>query len=1812
MSEFHARMTAPSASDKHWIHTSAGGWNSCIAINNSKWVLPNCFRGDTEILTDQGICRLDELVGQQVRVPGIDGQWHNGKVECFGDQRIWEIGFGQGEVYHATASHRWMVVSESPNTAYREVLTADLKRDHVVPYAFRKPVVFGYNYEAVRHGYMLCNAWKRSDKSRVHIPKSHVNTILPMFDAAEYVHTRDRRLPGTVILAGVPERYMMIDGSYDTEYYYNMARGAFLSNGSITLSNEYTEVKFRTRNEDTAKLFRWIFLRAGILVSTVKMREAGDYPVWGFAIRAASLTHEFFIKKAQEDVFMRGHAHCYRNAKVKYVRKTDEIVPVYCVVEPETHTFTLASGLVTGNCFAGDTKIITKDKGVTTLQAQHGNNVLVFGQDRQWHDAEVKSYGEQELFEVKIGRNEYRATADHLWPVYVGVNRTDEIKWVKSIDLAPHMRIACSTLQPVEYSDMDVAILHGYLYMTAHQDAEGRFIVADVPKADQAAILPIFEEFSSLKLKPLRSESGTLRLWDVPAEFLLAPDHKVVDQYMYNFLRGAFVARGCVPSDGGYVRINYWSEDGLNTLRDKFLSIGIQASEVNVLMTRGTPHYYLTISRQSLTENFFLDEHYREAFNKRSKNAAKRCYAYVKHVKPTGQKETVYCVEEPETHTFTLDGGVLTHNCFSGDTEFVTRYGIKTLKEMAGQEVKVLGYDNQWHTATVKHYGLASLYEVTADNITYRCTLNHRWFVQHNKRMVWRTTETLQPTDKIPFAMMDAISYATSAEWTAHGMYYTGDPADIIVGEAYSDEYVYSFLRGFFAVQGTVDNQGIPHIFHTNRDLLCKIRDLFARVKIRTRPITSNDKPKKYSYRLDISPMALTRGFFYNSQHLEKWLPHCHKIRKAHATPRDIHFTGDYADVYCVEEPETHTFVLGNGLVTGNCLSGDTEFVTDQGLLRFDEHVGETVNVFAADYTWRPAEVKCFGEQELVAVTMGNGTYKATPNHRWFIEDGSPGGKELTTKDLRPGMKVKYMFHKAVTFPEDDKAIVHGVVYGSELALPQESAGVAAYISCYKYHQICLRLADYPHTYAYDRSVTKIFNLPEAYLKLPDLAVPHEYLFNFLRGYFLQRGQSDTKTMMLEMYSESLGVAQYLRDICTILRIRTAPVYEASGRRPGSKVWVLPFARNCVDESFFLNSIDRSNFRKYECLSKGFTRIQRISPLHIVEPVYCVQEPITHTMTLANGELTGQCVGYAWGRFAEIMGQNTCRCSRANAGKWFGYTGDGYSRGTTPRLGAVACWSCPGQAGHVAIVERISSGGAVTISESGYKAQTYNPNNSSHFWTEELIRRNGGYYSRQSWMNSYVFQGFIYNPAVTAATTVGTTVTGGQASLGQSAGAFGVADTNRLQMFITEAQKHVGEDGNWSWTTSGHARGQHWCASFVTAVGKAVGGIIGVIIPNTAGAGNMPRYGVESRVKQVTFPGTWIPGPYYGSLVTLPQPGDLILFRWERYRNPPDQFFSDHVGIVVEVTSTSVITIEGNSGTGPPTTTKVVRRTWGLNHWQINGYFRPDWSKVGGTVEGLDWYVFQPLYSTKSTARDAMVREIGYVDKGQYKPSVTSSDMKLSLINYTPALGAWYAVLGSIEESKGGRLPGTNGGLVDANGNPFPSTGNSSNNVILDKVEANPRTIIQYLMGKGLSAAAAIGITANIKAESGYRPSAYTIDSNGKPSGGICQWNGSRYTAMTKYVGSNWKNNLTGQLDYLWYEITSANYSYFKRLVNSYYGTNRSLVEELNAVPNNSAGAQKAASIWVYVFERPGDMKGASARRGQTAAQLWSQIAIQM
>lgn len=130
--------------------------------------------------------------------------------------------------------------------------------------------------------------------------------------------------------------------------------------------------------------------------------------------------------------------------------------------------------------------------------------------------------------------------------------------------------------------------------------------------------------------------------------------------------------------------------------------------------------------------------------------------------------------------------------------------------------------------------------------------------------------------------------------------------------------------------------------------------------------------------------------------------------------------------------------------------------------------------------------------------------------------------------------------------------------------------------------------------------------------------------------------------------------------------------------------------------------------------------------------------------TDAHADVLANCVGYASGRFNEIINDarektgctyTNLNCNAENFADRA--AADGLEMGSTPRVGAIGCmWGAGDKAGHVFIVERVDSNSRIYTSESGWGSSTA-------FWNQIRDNSNG----RWGMSSSYSFRCFIYLPS---------------------------------------------------------------------------------------------------------------------------------------------------------------------------------------------------------------------------------------------------------------------------------------------------------------------------------------------------------------------------------------------------------------------------------------------------------------------------------
>lgn len=133
---------------------------------------------------------------------------------------------------------------------------------------------------------------------------------------------------------------------------------------------------------------------------------------------------------------------------------------------------------------------------------------------------------------------------------------------------------------------------------------------------------------------------------------------------------------------------------------------------------------------------------------------------------------------------------------------------------------------------------------------------------------------------------------------------------------------------------------------------------------------------------------------------------------------------------------------------------------------------------------------------------------------------------------------------------------------------------------------------------------------------------------------------------------------------------------------------------------------------------------------------------------------------------------------------------------------------------------------------------------------------------------------------------------------------------------------------------------------------------------------------------------------------------------------------------------------------------------------------------------------------------------------------------------------------------------------------------------------SNEQLIYIYAVKKmGYSPAAAAGLLANIKVESGFRP---TASGDSGSSYGICQWHAARKTRLINWCerkGTDY-TTLAAQLAFLQYELETYYPAVHKYMKN---------------VENSAQGAYDAGYYFCYNFEAPANRAGKSASRGNSA-----------
>lgn len=301
----------------------------------------------------------------------------------------------------------------------------------------------------------------------------------------------------------------------------------------------------------------------------------------------------------------------------------------------------------------------------------------------------------------------------------------------------------------------------------------------------------------------------------------------------------------------------------------------------------------------------------------------------------------------------TTGGQAWKHNCFSGNTRFVTNKGLRRFRDCKdGEIVTVVDKDGELREATVHHYGEQKLQRVKLHTPNQQfeviCTPNHRWVLSDGS-----ITENLKVGDKLWYRqdnthhMIDSVRAAEMfclGMAIADGCDYKNKNATGVRVVLCGDKVQYSkyfelagyrksmqngyigYTKLHISKQKFLDGEGWKYLSpYDNRYLFM---GYYA---------GDGSKDGSYCATVDTRILDMIRytcnlcGYFITS---EKFCdkPNGYPNGKPYYGIQFTTHTNKYngwvvesiepfgvAGTYCVEEPITHTFTLEKGIPTGNC-----------------------------------------------------------------------------------------------------------------------------------------------------------------------------------------------------------------------------------------------------------------------------------------------------------------------------------------------------------------------------------------------------------------------------------------------------------------------------------------------------------------------------------------------------------------------------------------------------------------------------------------------------------------------------------------------------------------------------------------------------------------------------------------------------------------------------------------------------------------------------------------------------------------------------
>ena len=306
--------------------------------------ISNCFSGDTKFITNYGVKRFDEFYdGDKVKVKDKDGIWRDATVHNYGNQKMYNVTFKTPRNYKTvtcTANHRW-ILNDGSETTELKVGDRLLGLKNSTEYepetddelkAFCFGFIIGDGRDVINYDGKFCSIEARLCGERK-------NKLLPYFIKAGYQYSKVKDSDDYRVfnkkgfskqdflsskswrLLPLNQKIALFNGYYNADGHFNNSYGIDTSDDRIALMIE-----------ELSSL-------AGYYIASKKdaIRDTN------FKKNARLISYRFIVQQPENWL--------WKVVDIKpHIPHSNHPLQAWCVEEPITHSFTLANGMITGNC----------------------------------------------------------------------------------------------------------------------------------------------------------------------------------------------------------------------------------------------------------------------------------------------------------------------------------------------------------------------------------------------------------------------------------------------------------------------------------------------------------------------------------------------------------------------------------------------------------------------------------------------------------------------------------------------------------------------------------------------------------------------------------------------------------------------------------------------------------------------------------------------------------------------------------------------------------------------------------------------------------------------------------------------------------------------------------------------------------------------------------------------------------------------------------------------------------------------------------------------------------------------------------------------------------------------------------------------------------------------------------------------------------------------------------------------------------------------------------------------------------------------